>query len=79
MILTNSQYVSGRCVIYAISILTYLLSCPSIELSNELYNICISISKAICKSITELDPYVVDIASILSSSLLRYNLFQFNQ
>lgn len=78
MIFTNSQNLPGRCVSNAISILTYFLSCPSIELSNTLYNTSMSISKAICKSVTEnypIDPHVVDIASNLSSSLLRYNKF----
>lgn len=74
MILTNSQNVPSRCVVNAISILAYFLSCPSIELNNELYNISVSISKAICKSVSGIDPYVVDIASKLSCSLLRYNL-----
>lgn len=82
MVFTNSQHLPARCVINAISILTYFLSCPSIELSNTLYNTSLSISKAICKNVTGnniIDPHVVDIASNLSSSLLRYNLFLINQ
>lgn len=78
MIFNNSQDLTDRCVVNAISILTYFLSCPSIELSNKLYNTSMSISKAICKSTTgkcTIDPHVVDIASNLSSALLRYNLF----
>ncbi|XP_050064276.1 uncharacterized protein LOC126553127 [Aphis gossypii] len=74
MVFTNSQNLPAHCVINAISILTYFLSCPSIELSNKLYNTSMSISKAICKSVTGkciIDPRVVDIASNLSSSLLR--------
>jgi len=76
MVFTNSQNLPARCVINAISILTYFLSCPSIELSNKLYTTSMYISKAICKSVTGkcvIDPHVVDIASNLSSSLLRYN------
>lgn len=83
MIFTNSQNLSGRCISNAISILTYFLSCPSIKLSNTLYNTSMSISKAICKSVTgnyPIDAHVVDIASNLSSSLLRYlQLITFNQ
>lgn len=81
MVFTNSQHLPARCVINAISILTYFLSCPSIELSNKLYNTSMSISKAICKSVTGkciIDPHVVDIASNLSSGLLRYLQFIFN-
>lgn len=78
MVVVNSQNLPGRCVLNAISILTYFLSCPSIELNNKLYNTSMSISKAICKSVTGkyiIDPHMVDIASNLSSSLLRYLLF----
>lgn len=81
MVFTNSQNLPAHCVINAISMLTYFLSCPSIELSNKLYNTSMSISKAICKSVTGkciIDPRVVDIASNLSSSLLRYLQFILN-
>lgn len=80
MIFNSSKILPDRCLISAISILTCILSCPSIELSNKLFNTCLYISKAICKSVAgqyTIDPHVVDIASNLSSSLLRYNLFQF--
>lgn len=75
----NSQHLTDRSVINAISILTDFLLCPSIELSNKLYNTSISISKAICKMVTEkctIHPHIVDIASNLSSSLLRYYLIR---
>lgn len=80
MVVVNSQNLPGRCVLNAISILTYFLSCPSIELSNKLYNTSMSISKAICKSVSGkyiIDPHMVDITSNLSSSLLRYLLFTY--
>lgn len=78
LIFKNSQKLPGRCVINSISILTYFLSCPSIELSNKLYSTSMSISKAICKSVAgayTIEPYVADIASSFSSSLLRYNIY----
>lgn len=78
MVFTNLQNVPNRCIMNAISLLTCVLSCPSIELSNKLYNTSMFISKAICKSVAgqrTIDPYVVDIASNISSSLLRYNVF----
>lgn len=78
MIFSNSHNLPGQCVINATSILTCILSSPSIELSDILFNTSISISKSICKSVEgkhTVDPHVVDIASSLSSSLLRYNLF----
>lgn len=74
MIFTNSQDLPSCCVINAISILSYFLSCPSVELSNKLYSTSMSISEAICKSVKGkciIDSYVVDISSNLSSSLLR--------
>lgn len=80
MIFDSSKKLPGRCVISAISILTYFLSCPSIELSDKLFNICVHISKAIFKSVKgqyTINPHVVDIASSFSSSLLRYNIIQF--
>lgn len=82
IIFKNSQHLPGCCVINAISILKYCLSCPSIELSDKLYNTSMFISQAICKSVAgqcTIDPHILDIASNLSGGLLRYNLFQFNQ
>lgn len=81
MIFSNSHNLPGQCVINATSILTCILSSPSIELSDTLINTSLSISKSICKSVggkLTVDPHVVDIASSLSSSLLRYNFFKFN-
>lgn len=76
MIFSNSGNLPDRSVFNAVSILTYFLSCPSIELSNKLYNTTMAVSKTICKNVSEtsaIDPSLVDIASDLSRSILRYD------
>lgn len=74
MIFISSGNLPDRCVMNAVSILTHFLSCPSIVLSNKLYSTTLTVSKTICQNVTErqsIDPHTVDIASDLSSSMLR--------
>ncbi|XP_050535373.1 uncharacterized protein LOC126902302 [Daktulosphaira vitifoliae] len=75
LIFVNSGKLSDRCTTNAVFILNTILSCPSVELNDKLYTTAISVSKAICKIFKEkdvIDPYIVGIASDISSSILRF-------